>query len=74
MEAKVFVKIDQYRNVMDTIHSIKQKIKEAKDTLSKITDAKRKEDEEFADWNAKIAEVEERIEKIDNTLLEPESV
>ncbi|MFH1641583.1 MAG: hypothetical protein ABIC04_01655 [Nanoarchaeota archaeon] len=74
MEAKVFVKINEYKDVIDTIGLIKEKLSSAKDTLANITELKRKEDNELASWNSKISEVEDKIENIDNALLEPESL
>ncbi|MFH2027666.1 MAG: hypothetical protein ABIJ08_00870 [Nanoarchaeota archaeon] len=74
MEARVFVKIEEYKDVVDTIGMIKEKLDEAKDMLSNITEMKRKEDAELANWNSKIADVEQKIENIDNSLLEPESI
>jgi len=74
MEAKVFVKINKYRNVLDSVSNIKNKLNEAKDILSQVTELKRKEDEELSTWNAKIAEVEEKVEKINNELVEPEAI
>lgn len=74
MEAKVFVKIDGYKDVLDTVGLIKEKLAEAKDILSKMTELKNKGDQELAEWNSTIAAIESKIEKIDNALLEPESV
>ncbi len=74
MEAKIFVKINKYRNVLDGVGNIKNKLDEAKNILNEITELKRKEDEEISSWNAKIAEVVEKVEKIDNELVEPEMV
>ena len=74
MGAMVFVKIDEYKDVLDTFELIKEKLGGAKDILANITELKRKEDEELADWNSKILEIEGKIEKIDSSLLEPESV
>ena len=74
MEAKVFVKIDEYKEVLDAVGIIKDKLDEAKDILSRITEFKRKEDEELAQWNSKIDEVEQKIGKIDSELFQPESM
>jgi len=74
MEAKVFVKINKYKNVLDSVTNIRSKLNDAKDILSQIIELKRKEDEELSSWNAKIAEVEEKVEKIDKELVEPEAI
>lgn len=72
METPVFVKIDSYKEVLDAVGLIKEKLTEAKDILAKITELKRKEDEELTNWNTRVTEVEEKIGKIDSSLFEPE--
>ena len=74
MEARVFVKINEYKDVLDSIGLIKEKLQEAKDLLANITELKNKEDQELSDWNSKISDVEGKIEKIDSALFEPESM
>lgn len=68
--APVFVKIDEYRDVLDILSLLKEKISEANGLLDEITDVKAKEDSEIENWQATIDEVENKISLIDKTLVE----
>ncbi len=70
----VFVKIDEYKNVIDTMGLIKAKIELAKDTLAKINQLKNEEDAELELWHNSLEEVERKIEFVDRTLFEPTGV
>jgi len=67
--APVFVKIDEYKNVLDIIQVLKGKVKDAKDILGKIHQLKSEEDSELEEWTAELDEIEKRIESIDKGLL-----
>ena len=70
----VFVKIDEYKTVIDTMGLIKAKIDQAKDTLAKINQLKNEEDAELELWHNSLEEVERKIEFVDKTLFEPAGV
>ena len=46
--APVFVKIDEYKDVIDVLHLIRTKIAEAKKTLAQINELKNREDNELS--------------------------
>ena len=69
----VFVRIDDYKNIIEVLDLLKSKLAEARETLDKITELKKKEDEELDRWNQELDEVERKVEFIDNTLFEPEA-
>lgn len=71
-EMPVFVKIDEYKDVLDVVELIKNKIAQARDILRKIDDLKKEEESELQTWESSIEEIERRVEDIDQTLLEPE--
>lgn len=71
VEAQVFVKIDEYKDVLRTIGLIKSKLNDAKDTLQKVKELKSQEDAELENWETKLGEIEGKIEGIDKTLFEP---
>jgi len=71
VEAQVFVKIDNYKDVLHTIGLIKEKLNEAKGTLTKIKELKHQEDSELEGWDAKLGEIENKIGGIDQILFEP---
>ena len=73
-ETPIFVKVDGYKDVLNTIKLIKNKLGQAKDTLNKISDLKHKEDSELSLWYAGLEDVQKRIELVDKELFEPESI
>jgi archaellum component FlaC len=73
-ETKVFVKIEDYKDVLDTIEVIKERLNDARNTLSKITEMKGKEDAELQGWDGKLSEIESKIEGLDSVLFEPGSM
>ena len=70
-EAQVFVKIDNYKDVLRAVGLIRDKINEAKGALGKIKELKAQEDSELEEWDGKLSEVEGKIEDIDKILFEP---
>ena len=73
-KAHVFIKIDEYKDTMDIINLIKQKVKQSRAILYKINELNNQEDSELNDWKESLDEVEKRIEYIDKVLLEPEQL
>ncbi len=74
VEAQVFVKIDNYKDVLHTVGLIKEKLNEAKGVLNKIRELKMEEDSELEGWGDRLSEIESRIEGVDNILFEPSSM
>ena len=73
-EMPVFVRIEEYKDVLDVMNMIKNKIDEAKETLGKINELKNEEDAELELWHSGLEEVERKVMFIDKTLFEPESL
>jgi|APSaa5957512576_1039674.scaffolds.fasta_scaffold339303_1 hypothetical protein len=73
-EMPVFVKIEEYKDVLDVLELIKNKIIQAKDVLGKINELKNEEDAELDLWKTSLHEIERRVDELDETLLEPENV
>ncbi|OYT31615.1 hypothetical protein DRJ22_05895 [Candidatus Woesearchaeota archaeon] len=67
----VFVKIDEFKDVVDIISLMREKINQAKFLLDKIAEVKAKEDAELADWSKDLEDVEARINAIDKSLSKP---
>ena len=74
VEAQVFVKIDEYKDVLRTVGLIKDKLNEAKGTLAKVKELKGQEDSELGIWESKLSEIENKVEGIDHILFEPSSL
>ena len=67
----VFVKIDEYKEVLDIIAVAKDKIQDAKSVMEHLTQLKDQEDAEIDAWNANIEDIEKKLQYIDNSLFEP---
>ena len=67
----VFVRIEDYKDILDIMHMIKNKIAEAKALLGKINELKNEEDAELELWHSGVEEVERKLDFVDRSLFEP---
>jgi len=67
----VFVKIEEYNEVLDVMNMIKNKLKDAKETLAKLNEIKNAEDSEVELWKTNLDEIERKVDFVDKTLFEP---
>lgn len=72
-EMPVFVKIDEYKEVLDVLGLIKEKISQAQGILSKIEQLQSEEAAELDAWKKGLDEISAKVEHIDQRLLEPEN-
>lgn len=72
--APVFVKIEDYKDVLDVVSLLKEKINEASSILDKINDVKAKEDAEIENWKNSVEEIKSKVSTIDKTLLNVSSI
>ena len=70
-DMNVFVKIDEYSDILDIIALINEKVKEARTILDKINDLKNQEDSELSSWKHALDDVDRKLKYIDQTLFEP---
>ena len=70
----VFVKIDEYNEVLNLVKLVRKKLEEAKEVLLKINDLKNEEDHQLEMWQNSLAEIEKKVDFIDHSLNEPEQV
>jgi len=68
----VFVKVDQYNEVLELVSTIRKKLEEAKETLLKVNDLKNEEDHQLELWQSTLAEIEKKVDFIDHSFNEPE--
>ena len=68
----VFVKIDEVKDVLATLNSIKSKINQANETLAEIGVLKEKEFSEIENWKSSLQEVSAKVASIDRVLFEKE--
>jgi len=69
----VFVKIEEYKDLLDIMGLIKEKVKHAKTTLGNINELKNHEDSQLESWKQNIEDVQRKLDMIDNTLFEPQA-
>ena len=72
--APVFVKIKDYKDVLEVVELINGKLKQAKNALREINELKKEEDSELELWGATLDELGEKVNKIDSVLFEPEGM
>ena len=70
-DLNVFVKMEEYNDLLDIIALINKKITEARETLEKIYDLKNQEDYELEAWKNSLDDVERKLKYIDQVLFEP---
>ncbi len=68
----VFVKVEEYDSVLNLIRTIRKKLDETKETITKINDLKNEEDHQLEMWQNALAEIEKKVDFIDHSLNEPE--
>ena len=69
----VFIKLDNYKDILDIMMLIKNNLKEANDTLALIDDLKHQEDAELDLWKNELDDIARKVQYIDKTLFEPDS-
>ena len=70
----VYVKLEEYKNILALVDTLKAQLMSAKDTLNEIRKLKQEEDVELEIWQTVVTEIENRIHLIDNTITEPEEM
>ncbi len=70
--APVFVKVDEYKEILDVLDMVKGKISEIRNTLAGINDLRNEEDSEVSMWNGAIDNIEKKINEIDQMMFEME--
>ena len=71
-KANVFVKIEDYKEVLEVLQLLQHKIRQAKAILRKIDELRSQEDAEIDEWKAQLDDVEKKVNAVDQSLLEPE--
>ena len=69
-EAPIFIKVENYKEVIELIRSIKRKVEEAKANLERIYTIKSEEDVKIEEWDDLLRDLEKKTTFIDETLLE----
>lgn len=69
-EKAIFVKVDKYKEAIDTLEIIKEKLKTAQAVLNELRELKRKEEAELEEWQGTINNIKEKLTLVDNNLFE----
>ena len=67
----VFVRIDEYKDVLEVMDLLNKKLAKAKEIIENINELKAEEDAELEMWQRELAEVEKKISFMNNSLTEP---
>ena len=68
----VFVRVNEYDDVLNLLRAIRRKMDEAKETLAKVNELKNEEDHQLEMWQNTLAEIEKKVDFINHSLSEPE--
>jgi uncharacterized protein YfkK (UPF0435 family) len=68
----VFVKVDEYEDVLTIVKAVRRKLEEAKETLLKVNDLKNEEDHQLEIWQNTLEEIEKKVDFVDHSLNDPE--
>ena len=67
-EMPVYVKIDDYKEVLEVMNGLQSKINSAKDLLAHIEEVKSEEEAELDNWKIGLADVEEKLAALNSVL------
>jgi len=70
MDNQIFVKIEDYNEVLNIVKIVKDKIAKAKETIVNINELKAMEDEEIKQWSANLDTVSKNIIGIEESISE----
>ena len=69
-EKPLFVKIEKYRDVVETLKKLKGRLNEADTILSKLNRLKEEEDKELAMWQSDLEKIRNQLLDIDRKLFD----
>ena len=66
----IFIKIDDYKDVVDILRLLKVKVKDGKEILGEINTLKNEEEAEIAQWSQELIDVERKLESLERSLFQ----
>ena len=69
---QVFIKIDEYKDVLNIVKLLRNKIDSAKSEIERLEQLRSQEDAEIENWFNSLKEVDNKLEFVDQSFLEPE--
>lgn len=70
MEQPLFIKLEQYKDVVESLKKLKSKMAEAESVLERLNDLKQQEDRELENWKSDLETVRKSLLGIDKKLFE----
>ena len=67
----VFVRIEEYKDVLDVLGLLNKKLERAREIIEKLNELKAEEDAELEIWQKELSEIEKKLEVMNHTLVEP---
>ncbi len=68
--APIFVKIDEYKEIMKVVDVVNGKLDQIKTSLGNLKEIKKQEDSQIKEWNDKLSTVSDKMKYINDTLKE----
>jgi peptidoglycan hydrolase CwlO-like protein len=69
-KSQIYVKVDDYKDIVDIVTLLKKKITDARGILNSINNLKNEEDSEIDQWNSNLDEINTKIDFINRSLFE----
>lgn len=66
----IYVKVDQYKELLEVLKGINNKLQSVERTIGKINELKAQEDSQISAWNENITDIKARLEKINQSFYE----
>ena len=67
----VFIKVEEYKDILDIVELTQEKVKEARALLEKINELKAEEDAELEAWSVSLNEADKKLDFVDRSMFEP---
>jgi hypothetical protein len=69
-ERPLFVRVEKYKEVMNTINELKERLKDAGNILTELNRIKDEEEHELNSWQKDLESIKQKLMTIDKTLFE----
>ncbi|MBN1646332.1 hypothetical protein JW868_04810 [Candidatus Woesearchaeota archaeon] len=70
MTKPLFIKVENYKEILDIVDVIKGRIAQAKAALAEIKELKQKEDEEIREWASSVEDMESKVGSMSRSLFD----
>ena len=68
MDNQIFVKIEDYNEVLNVVKVVKEKISKAQETINTIAELKGEEDKELEQWSNNLKSVTMKVNDIEKSI------